>query len=105
MHFPDLEATWLATADRLGKVAKTALLLQIEAWICAHRPILVVIDSIAAVFDGEAVARRQVRSFLVIPSRAIAPSIAGVPSPTPLQRWNAPLVLRWRSQSLDAIWG
>jgi RecA-family ATPase len=66
LHFPDLEATWLATADRLGKVAKTALLLQIEAWICAHRPILVVIDSIAAVFDGEAVARRQVRSFLAM---------------------------------------
>ena len=66
LHFPDLEATWLATADRLGKVTKTALLLQIQAWICAHRPILVVIDSIAAVFDGEAVARRQVRSFLAM---------------------------------------
>jgi RecA-family ATPase len=66
LHFPDLEATWLATADRLGKVTKTVLLLQIEAWICAHRPILVVIDSIAAVFDGEAIARRQVRSFLAM---------------------------------------
>ena len=66
LHFPDLEATWLATADRLGKVAKTVLLLQIEGWICAHRPILVVIDSIAAVFDGEAIARRQVRSFLAM---------------------------------------
>jgi RecA-family ATPase len=66
LHFPDLEATWLATADRLGKVTKTVLLLQIEGWICAHRPILVVIDSIAAVFDGEAIARRQVRSFLAM---------------------------------------
>ena len=66
LHFPDLEATWLATADRLGKVTKTVLLLQIEAWICARRPILVVIDSIAAVFDGEAIARRQVRSFLAM---------------------------------------
>jgi RecA-family ATPase len=66
LHFPDLEATWLATADRLGKVTKTALLLRIEGWICAHRPILVVIDSIAAVFDGEAIARRQVRSFLAM---------------------------------------
>ena len=66
LHFPDLEATWLVTADRFGKVTKTALLQQIEAWIGAHRPILVVIDSIAAVFDGEAVARRQVRSFLAM---------------------------------------
>jgi RecA-family ATPase len=66
LHFPDLEATWLVTVDRLGKIAKTALLLQIEAWIRAHRPLLVVIDSIAAVFDGEAIARRQVRSFLAM---------------------------------------
>jgi RecA-family ATPase len=66
LHFPDLEATWLVTADRLGKVTKTALLRQVEAWIHAHRPILVVIDSIAAVFDGEAIARRQVRSFLAM---------------------------------------
>ncbi|MGY3498012.1 AAA family ATPase [Bradyrhizobium sp. USDA 4502] len=66
LHFPDLEATWLATADRLGKITKTALLQQVEAWINAHRPILVVIDSIAAVFDGEAIARRQVRSFLAM---------------------------------------
>jgi len=66
LHFPDLEATWLATADRLGKVAKTALLQQVEAWINVHRPILVVIDSIAAVFDGEAIVRRQVRSFLAM---------------------------------------
>ena len=66
LHFPDLEANWLATADRLGKITKTAFLQQVEAWITAHRPILVVIDSIAAVFDGEAIARRQVRSFLAI---------------------------------------
>ncbi|WP_247838559.1 AAA family ATPase [Bradyrhizobium sp. 200] len=66
LHFPDLEATWLATANRLGKITKTVLLLQIETWISAHRPILVVIDSIAAVFDGEAIARRQVRSFLAM---------------------------------------
>lgn len=66
LHFPDLESTWLATADRLGKITKTALLQQVEAWIGAHRPILVVIDSIAAVFDGEAIARRQVRSFLAM---------------------------------------
>ena len=66
LHFPDLEATWLVTADRFGKVTKTALLQQIELWINVRRPILVVIDSIAAVFDGEAIARRQVRSFLAM---------------------------------------
>ena len=66
LHFPGLDATWLATTDRLRKVTKTALLLQIEGWISAHRPMLVVIDSIAAVFDGEAIARRQVRSFLAM---------------------------------------
>jgi RecA-family ATPase len=66
LHFPDLEATWLATADRLGKVTKTALLQQVEIWITVQRPILVIIDSIAAVFDGEAIARRQVRSFLAV---------------------------------------
>jgi RecA-family ATPase len=66
LHSPDLEATWLVTADRLGKVTRTALLQQVEVWISANRPILVVIDSIAAVFDGEAIARRQVRSFLAM---------------------------------------
>jgi RecA-family ATPase len=66
LHFPDLEATWLVTADRLGKITRTALLQQVEVWISAHRPILVFIDSIAAVFDGEAIARRQVRSFLAM---------------------------------------
>jgi RecA-family ATPase len=66
LHFPELDATWLATADRTGKVAKTALLVQMENWIAANKPRLVVIDSIAAVFDGEAIARRQVRSFLAM---------------------------------------
>lgn len=66
LHFPDLDATWLVTTDRAGKVTKTALFAQVEAWIAVHRPRLVVIDSIAAVFDGEAIARRQVRSFLAM---------------------------------------
>jgi len=43
---------------------KTQLLQQVEAWVAAHKPALLVIDSIAAVFDGEAIARRQVRRFL-----------------------------------------
>ncbi len=66
LHFPDLDVTWLVTTDRAGKVTKTALFAQVEAWIAVHRPRLVVIDSIAAVFDGEAIARRQVRSFLAM---------------------------------------
>jgi hypothetical protein len=66
LHFPDLEATWLAAADRAGKVVKTPLFIEIEAWIKIHRPRLVAIDSIAAVFDGDAIARRQVRSFLAM---------------------------------------
>jgi RecA-family ATPase len=37
-----------------------------ENWIAANKPALVVIDSIAAVFDGDAIARRQVRSFLAM---------------------------------------
>jgi hypothetical protein len=39
---------------------------QLEQWIREHRPRLVVIDSIAAVFDGDAIQRRQVRSFLAM---------------------------------------
>jgi RecA-family ATPase len=67
LHFPDLESTWLAAADhRTGKIAKTGLLVAVENWIGRVKPRLVVIDSIAAVFDGEAIARRQVRSFLAM---------------------------------------
>jgi RecA-family ATPase len=65
LFFPELDATWLATAEpRTGRISKTPLLILIEAWIEEHRPRLVVIDSVAAVFDGEAIARRQVRAFL-----------------------------------------
>jgi RecA-family ATPase len=66
LHFPDLESTWLATTDRTGKIQKTALFEALESWIATHRPALLSIDSIAAVFDGDAIARRQVRSFLAI---------------------------------------
>lgn len=78
LHFPDLEATWLATADRLGRITKTALLQQVESWISAYRPILVVINSIAAVFDGEAIARRQVRSFLAMLRRVARENEAAI---------------------------
>jgi RecA-family ATPase len=44
----------------------TPLLISLEAWIAMNKPRLVVIDSVAAVFDGEAIARRQVRAFLAM---------------------------------------
>jgi RecA-family ATPase len=64
--FPDLEATWLVHAGKDGRLIKAPLLDWLEAWIKQHKPRLVVIDSIAAVFDGDAIARRQVRAFLAI---------------------------------------
>ena len=67
LFFPDLDATWLGTADpRTGRISKTPLLIQIEAWIAQHQPRLVVIDFVAAVFDGDAIQRRQVRAFLAM---------------------------------------
>jgi RecA-family ATPase len=66
LHCPDLESTWLATVDGSGRVANTQLLQQLESWVAIHKPVLLVIDSIAAVFDGEAIARRQVRRFLAM---------------------------------------
>ena len=56
MHLTDREATWLATADRLGKVTKTALLQRIETWIRVHRPLLVIIDSNHLIQKSEIVA-------------------------------------------------
>lgn len=65
--FPDLDATWLCSVNqRTGQITKAPLLVQLETWIAQHRPALVVIDSVAAVFDGDAIARRQVRAFLAM---------------------------------------
>lgn len=66
LFFPELDATWLGSADRAGQVRKTPLLIAVEGWIEQYRPRLIVIDSVAAVFDGEAIARRQVRAFLAM---------------------------------------
>jgi RecA-family ATPase len=66
LYFPELDATWLASADRAGKMMPTPLLISLEAWVATNKPRLVVIDSVAAVFDGEAIARRQVRAFLAM---------------------------------------
>jgi RecA-family ATPase len=66
LTFPDLEGTWLAMADRYGRVIKTPLLIQIEQWIAANLPSLVVIDNVAAAFGAEAIDRRQVRAFLAM---------------------------------------
>jgi RecA-family ATPase len=64
--FPELDATWLAHVARDGRLTRAPLLDWLEAWIKQHKPRLVVIDSIAAVFDGDAIARRQVRGFLAM---------------------------------------
>jgi RecA-family ATPase len=67
LFFPELDATWLCSAEpRTGRISKTPLLVQIETWIDRNKPRLVVIDSVAAVFDGDAIARRQVRAFLAL---------------------------------------
>jgi RecA-family ATPase len=67
LYFPDLEETWLGSADyRTGRISKTPLLADVETWIRKHRPSLVAIDSVAAVFDGDAIARRQVRAFMAM---------------------------------------
>lgn len=67
LYYPDLEATALATANlRTGKIEKTTLVQQLELWMAERRPVCVIIDSIAAVFDGDAIARRQVRQFLAM---------------------------------------
>lgn len=64
--FPDVDATALATADRAGKIAASPLFHRLDEWIARHHPRLVVIDSVAAIFDGDAIARRQVRAFLAM---------------------------------------
>ncbi|MGY4624581.1 AAA family ATPase [Bradyrhizobium sp. USDA 4486] len=66
MLFPDLESTWLVHAGKDGRLSRAPLLDWLEAWIIEHNPRLVVIDNVAAVFDGEAIARRQVRAFLAM---------------------------------------
>jgi RecA-family ATPase len=64
--FPELDATWLAHVGKDGRLTKAPLMDWLVTWIRQHRPRLVVIDSIAAVFDGDAIARRQVRGFLAM---------------------------------------
>jgi RecA-family ATPase len=66
MLFPDLESTWLVHANKDGRLSRAPLLDWLETWIRNNKPRLVVIDNIAAVFDGEAIARRQVRAFLAM---------------------------------------
>lgn len=66
MRFPDLDETWLAHANKDGRLVRAPLLDWLEKWITDNKPRLVVVDSIAAVFDGDAIARRQVRAFLAM---------------------------------------
>ncbi|WP_339033393.1 AAA family ATPase [Bradyrhizobium symbiodeficiens] len=79
LFFPDLDGTALATADRAGKIAPSSLFHRLGEWIARHHPRLVVIDSVAAIFDGDAIARRQVRAFLAMLRRlALANDVAFV---------------------------
>jgi RecA-family ATPase len=64
--FPELDATSLVHAEKDGHLSKTILMNWLENWIQEHRPRLVVIDSVAAVFDGDAISRRQVRAFVAM---------------------------------------
>ncbi|MBR1199331.1 AAA family ATPase [Bradyrhizobium sp. AUGA SZCCT0158] len=64
IHYPDLEATSLVSVDRSGTVVKTAMFDSLIAFAEKHRPALIAIDSAAAVFDGDAISRRLVRTFL-----------------------------------------
>ncbi|WP_456670734.1 AAA family ATPase [Bradyrhizobium sp. USDA 3240] len=64
--FPELDATWLATTRDSGRIVATPLLHDVVYWIRQHRPRVLVVDSIAAVFDGEAKDRRQTRAFVAM---------------------------------------
>ncbi|MCA1546448.1 AAA family ATPase [Bradyrhizobium sp. BRP19] len=76
--FPDLDETWLGTADRAGKITPTALMLGLQKWVAEHKPRLVIIDNVAAVFDGEAIARRQVRTFIGMLRKVAAEHDVGI---------------------------
>jgi hypothetical protein len=66
LYFPDLEDTTLVTADRNGKLHRTPLLNRLEKTIAKLGTRVVVIDSVAAVFDADVISRRQVRTFCAI---------------------------------------
>lgn len=67
VHYPDLEATSLVSVDqRTNTVVKSELFESVIAFATEHRPALIAVDSAAAVFDGDAIARRLVRAFLAM---------------------------------------
>lgn len=57
----------LATPDGAGKLLReTALCAAVSGWIGKHRPALVVLDTLADLFGGDAVNRSQARQFIGI---------------------------------------
>jgi RecA-family ATPase len=64
IHYPDLEATSLVTVDRAGVVVKSAMFESVIRFAQQRRPVLIAVDSAAAVFDGDAISRRLVRAFI-----------------------------------------
>ena len=66
IHYPDLEATSLVSVDRAGTVVKSGMFESVIDFAGKNRPVLIAIDSAAAVFDGDAISRRLVRAFLAM---------------------------------------
>lgn len=63
LHFPDLETSLLASAGK-GPLQFTDLHRAFVATVDRLRPVLVVIDAVAAVFGGDHRDRAQVRAFM-----------------------------------------
>lgn len=66
LHFPELDATTLVNVGPNGSISASPLLNQIGTFVSRRRPKLVVVDSAAAVYDGNTLARREVRRFLAM---------------------------------------
>jgi RecA-family ATPase len=66
LHFPKLDATSLVNVGPNGSIGASPLLDQIRTFVSRRKPKLVVIDSAAAVYDGNTLARREVRGFLAM---------------------------------------
>ncbi len=65
IHCPDLEATALVSVNgRTGTVVKSEMFKSVIEYAKMNKPACIAIDSAAAVFDGDNISRRLVRSFV-----------------------------------------
>jgi RecA-family ATPase len=69
-YFPD--DPLLGTLQKDGTIGPTPQMLAFAAAVCAERPALVVIDSVAAVFGGNYIDRVQVRTFVSMLRKKVA---------------------------------